>query len=361
MPQESTANIPAKGGDKFLSTHAQLIEWLLARTGATRWRVTRARFAVALERSAQHYFRGRVRAAEPTDADVAAYLASLHVEDLTLACACSDGNEQAWEHFVQRYREDLYAAARAIIGRGAGEARARELADSLYAELYMGAASGSAAPKARTDDARQAGIPVLRGRTLFEYFHGRSKLSTWLRAVLAQRHVDALRAGRRMQSLEENDLEAVGSAESSGTQKARNLGPRTGTDPPDPDRARYLGLLQGVLLAVLEALDPRDRMRLAFYYVHERTLAEIGRILREHEATVSRKLDRTRHELRRNVERALREGRVTPDGAARTAGLSDAQIRLCFEYALEEYPFDLTQPLSGVPGFADSGTKRGDE
>ena len=102
-------------------------------------------------------------------------------------------------------------------------------------------------------------------------------------------------------------------------------------------------------------------MRLAYYYVHEHTLAEIGRILDEHEATISRKLDRTRQEVRRNVERALREGRVSTGGGAPAGGLSDAQIRLCFEYALEEYPFDLARALTGVPGLADPGTKRGDE
>src|SRR3989454_3671996 len=173
MPQESFAESPVRGGDKFLSTHAQLIEWLLARTTAARWGVTRARFAATLERSAVYYFRGRVREAEPTDADVAGYLASLHVEDLALACACSDANEQAWEHFVLKYREDLYAAARAIVGLGAGEARARELADSLYAELYMGGASGSAAPKARTDDAGQARRAPLRGRQVVGYLTDR--------------------------------------------------------------------------------------------------------------------------------------------------------------------------------------------
>src|SRR2546427_2740102 len=159
--------------------------------------------------------------------------------------------------------EDLYAAARAIVGLGAGEARARELADSLYAELYMGGASGSAAPKVRTDDAGQAGMPPLRGRPLFDYFHGRSKLSTWLRAVLAQRHVDAFRASRRMQSFEANDPDVVGSAGLSRSVKARHPAPRTGADPPDPDRARYLSLLQAALLDALAALDPRQRMRLA--------------------------------------------------------------------------------------------------
>src|SRR3989442_6905931 len=100
MPQESFAESPARGGGKFLSTHAQLIEWLLARTAAARWGVTRARFATALERSAVHHFRGRVREAEPTDADVAAYLASLHVEGLDLACACRDGIQHTLDHLL---------------------------------------------------------------------------------------------------------------------------------------------------------------------------------------------------------------------------------------------------------------------
>ena len=38
-------------------------------------------------------------------------------------------------------------------------------------------------------------------QSLFRYFHGRSKLSTWLRAVLAQRHIDRLRAGRKLDPL----------------------------------------------------------------------------------------------------------------------------------------------------------------
>jgi IS30 family transposase len=67
------------------------------------------------------------------------------------------------------------------------------------------------------------------------------------------------------------------------------------------------------------------------------TLAEIGRALGEHEATVSRQLERTRRELRRRVDAALRA----------EARLSEAQIALCYEYALEEWPFDLARALSG--------------
>ncbi len=311
MPPEPAAETSPRLHE-FLSAHARLVERLLAKTAAARWGVTRTRFAQALHRSVEHRF----REARPTEAEVAAYLESLHVEDLALACACSDASEPAWEYFVERYRQDLYRAARAITGHGgADDARARDLADSLYAELY---------------GLEQRGA---RRRSLFDYFHGRSKLSTWLHAVLAQRHVDAFRAGQRTESLEEKEeAEAL-----------RSRGPDV---PPDPDRAQFVALLQAALVEALAALGPRDRLRLAYYYVQELTLAQIGRVLGEHEATSSRHLYRTRRDLRQHVERVLREGRVSLGGAAPTEKLSDAQIRLCFEYALEEWPFDLTRALS---------------
>ncbi len=321
MPAEE----PADRLNDFLSAHSQLVEWLLDKTGATRWKLSCARFAQALQRSVEHRFRG----AKPTATEVTAYVESLHVEDLALACACSEGNEQAWEYFVGKYRQDLYAAARAIVGQthaGANEPRARELADSIYAELY---------------GLEQRGA---RWRSLFEYFEGRSKLSTWLRAVLAQRHVDALRAGQRFEPLDERE-------------EAEARHSRAADVPTDPDRARYLALLQTALLEALAALSARDRLRLAYYYVQELTLAQIGRILGEHEATTSRHLERIRRDLRQQVERALRDGRVSIGGAAPAEKLSEAQIRLCFEYALEEWPFDLTRALSGEA----SGQKLADE
>jgi RNA polymerase sigma factor (sigma-70 family) len=232
----------------------------------------------------------------------------LHAEDLALACACSAGHEQAWEHFIRSFRPQLYAAARAI----AGESSARELADSLYAELYG---------LAEKDSQR---------RSLFDYFHGRSKLSTWMRAILAQRYVDSIRAHRREESLD---------ARESDSDESRRAIPELAAvvAEPDPDRSRFLDLLQHCIADSLAALDSRDRLRLAYYYVQDLTLAQIGRLLGEHEATVSRKLDRTRRDLRRQVERALRE----------VQQLSEAQIHLCYQYAQGEWPFDLTAVLAG--------------
>jgi len=310
MPQENPAR-NASAQPAAMSPAQELVEWLYAEARASRWGLKPERLAQALARSAEHRFRG----AHPSADELAAYWRSLHIEDLALACACSEGSEPAWEYFMAHYRQDLYAAARAILGRGAGadDARACELADSLYAELYG-------------LEQRKTG----ERRSLFDYFHGRSKLSTWLRAVLAQRHVDAIRAGRRTDSLEEKE-------------EAELLPARGSAAPPDPERARFLTLLQTALAEAIAALAPRDRLRLAYYYAQELTLAQIGRLLGEHEATASRHLERTRRKLREQVERALRDGRV--GAGARAGGLDDAQVRLCFEYATQEWPFDLTGAL----------------
>jgi len=299
------------GGEKLLEAHASLIDMLFQRAQASAaafGSVSRAQFVSALQRSVTTRFRD----SSPTRADVATYLDSLNVEDLALATACREASGPAWEYFISRFRPDLYAAARAICRHD--EAAARELADSLYGELFGAGRSGS-----------EQG--TVERRSLFDYFHGRSKLSTWLRAILSQRHVDSVRASRRSESLNDEQTEQ----EVSAIRASTSGGPEI-----DPDRARYLSLLQVALTAALAALPPRDRLRLAYYYVQDLTLAQIGRLLGEHEATASRHLDRTRKELRKQVERALRADKR----------LSDAQIRLCYEYAMEEWPFDLTRALS---------------
>ncbi len=329
--EDKAASSPVSRVEQFLASHTRYVELLLAKTDAARWGVTQARFAEVLKRSAEHRFRG----ASPSDAELAAYLESLHVEDLVLACACSHGDEPAWEHFITKYREDLYAAARAIVGPsgytdgGTNEAQARELADSLYAELY-------GLRSANVGEGNPASSAAVR-RPLFDYFHGRSKLSTWLRAVLAQRHVDAIRAAQRTESLDQKDESYIAEILRAHGAPVKNT---------DPERARYLYLLQTTVVEALAALSARDRLRLASYYVQELTLAQIGRILGEHEATVSRNLERTRGELRKRIERALRE-----------KGLKQRQIDLCLQCAADEWPYDLTRALSPE----DSGTKMGNK
>jgi len=90
------------------------------------------------------------------------------------------------------------------------------------------------------------------------------------------------------------------------------------------------------LTCALTAVSPRDRLRLSYYYVQGLTLAETASLIGEHESTASRNLARTRLAIRRHVERRLR----------REHRLSDDQIGRCFEYATEDWMFDLKQALA---------------
>jgi len=274
------------------------------------WGATAELFRATLERSVAHRFQADAGHAGPKATE--SFLQCLHGRDLALACACAAGNPAAWDHFVAHFRPELYRAARAICARsGGGEAAARELADSLYGELYGLKESGG------------------ERKSLLDYYHGRSKLSTWLHAILAQRHVDKIRRARRTESLDE-PVEDGGS----------RIEPAAANAPLDPEREHYLAMLQGVLTRALDALAARDRLRMAYYYAEELTLAQIGKLLGEHESTVSRQLERTRKDVRRAVEAALREEKK----------LDEAQLKLCFEYAQEEWPFDLTLRLrTGTP------------
>jgi RNA polymerase sigma-70 factor, ECF subfamily len=259
-----------------------LAQRLFQKSGGARWGVPLERFTAALEASVT-----RAAAGKPPDRQsVERHVRALHLEDLALACACAAGHDEAWEHFIREHRPALYRAADALEPGGG----ARDLADSLYGELY--------------------GLSERAGerRSLFAYYHGRSSLATWLRAVLGQRYVDRVRAHRRLEQLPDDPTEA-----------------ESGSTTPDPDRTRYVTLLGRALQDVVDRLPPRDRLRLCSYYADGLTLAQTGRLLNEHEATVSRQLARTRRTIREQVEARLRE-----------SGLTEPEISECFQAAAED-------------------------
>lgn len=263
---------------------------LYDRSHAARWGLDASRFADAL-----HVSLDRACPVDASRGEQLRHAGTLHLEDLALACACAEGLETAWDHFVRELRPVLYRAADALDPSGS----ARELADSLYGDLY--------------------GLPAKDGsrRSLLTYYHGRSTLSTWLRAVLSQRVVDRARERKRLEPLpEEPALPAKPEA--------------------DPDRPGLVARLSVALLLAISRLDPRDRLRLGYYYRQQLTLAQVGRLLGEHEATASRQLARTRRQLRDDVTRQLE-----------AQGLSGSEIAHCFEAAAEDAgSLDLGQLLA---------------
>jgi RNA polymerase sigma-70 factor len=278
---------------EFLVSHAQAIVRLHRRGNAAGFGLSPADLGMALYRSVQSWD------AEAEPAVIDEYLDKLRADDLALALACTHGDERAWEGFIEKYRPVLYAAAHALTH---DEADGRDLADSLWADLY--------GIDTRSEERR----------SLLGYYGGRSSLGTWLHAVLARRFVDLTRVAARIKPLENRPNE-----------------PATEGDPSDPDRSRYVSALSTALSEALGALEARDRLRLGYYYLENLTLREIARLLNEHPSSVSRRLQQTRGELKRRVERSLR----------REQHLSEEQIRLCYDYASEQWPFDLGRALSG--------------
>jgi len=191
-----------------------LVERLYRQAKADRWQLPVDRFEAALKASADRAFAGK----SPDAPEVERYVGSLHLDDLALACACAAGHEAAWEQFIFEQRPLLYRSADALDPSGG----AREIPDSLYADLY--------------------GLQNREGegRSLFRYFHGRSSLATWLRAVLAQRHVDRLRTERRLAPLPDEESPATIPA----------------SPPPDADRPRYLTLIRDALGRAEAAGEP---------------------------------------------------------------------------------------------------------
>jgi RNA polymerase sigma factor (sigma-70 family) len=220
---------------------------------------------------------------QPSAGEVERYLSTLHLEDLALAVACGAGLSEAWEHFVRDYRPALYRAAEAIDRTGGG----RELADSLYGDLFG----------LREHDGER--------QSLFRYFHGRSSLATWVRAILAQRHVDRLRQSRRLVALPDDQP----------IQNGEGRDPDT-----DTESLRFRAAIGAAFAAAVTTLAARDRLRLVCYYVQNMKLAAIGRMFGEHEATASRHLARVRRELRGAIERHLRD----------VQGFDEAAVAECF-------------------------------
>jgi RNA polymerase sigma factor (sigma-70 family) len=321
---------------KILENCAGMIEQWWRKSGAERWGVSQERFGAELARCVGARFRDT--AATISSEELESYVGGLALEDVGLACGCADGAEAAWEHFVGMYRGYLRACAAKMMKRAANSPEARELADGLFAELY--------------------GVSEGKRGALLKYFHGRSTLRTWLRAVLAQRHVDSIRAGRRFTELVE---------EEGGTKhEVKIVGDTRRGEIADPHRERYGEMFARALKMAMATLGSEEARMLKMYYVGEKKLGAMGRQLGMHESSVSRNLEKARRELRRKVEEILRG--ETRDAPARRAhgegvrgGLSEAEMELCFQFAAEDAPIDLDKLFlrDDLAGVEEEGEKGG--
>ncbi|HTT19441.1 MAG TPA: sigma-70 family RNA polymerase sigma factor [Candidatus Sulfotelmatobacter sp.] len=280
----------------------QMLAELHAKAGCERVGLSRESFSAILCEVGTKY-------GAATEAEARTFFSGLRVDELALARACAAGENSAWELFLTRYREKLYLAALRIARQ---DSAARELADTLYADLY--------------------GTTTRDGRRVSKLatYTGRGSLEGWLRTVLAQEYVNRYRRTKRLVSLEEESEEGV---------QFRALEPEPVTAADD-----RLSRATDQALAILPA---GDRMVLSAYYLDGRTLAEIARMLGVHESTISRKLDKLAKSLRKEILAALTKG-----------GLSRRQAEEALEVDVRDLQVDIRRSLTQETPAAPFSEKR---
>ena len=231
---------------------------LYEKSGGKKYNLAEPEFADIVVAIAEKYLPAR-----PSDSDIRELCISLRVEELALARACAAGNELAWQDFMLRYREKLHDAALAITRE---ESQARDLAGSIYADLYgTGNREGKRVSK-------------------LSYYNGRGSLEGWLRTVMAQRKVNEFRSGRKLVSLDEESEE--------GKQfVATESEPRVEVDP----------RVNAATDAALAAIPAEDRCILAYYFLDDLTLAKVAQLMGVHESTISRRIEKLVRSLRKSI------------------------------------------------------------
>ncbi len=269
----------------------ELLPALHAKSGCEKMGLSREAFAEVLCDV------GAKCGADQPESELRSIYLSLRVDELALARACAAGHNQAWEIFLTRYREKLYLSALRIARESSA---ARELADTLYADLY--------------------GTTTREGQRVSKLssYTGRGSLEGWLRTVLAQEYVNRYRKTKRLVSLEEESEE----------------GAQFTAPDPEPVIPADSRLARATDEAI-SALSSEDRTILSAYYLDDRTLAEIARILGVHESTISRKLDKLAKSLRKQILAALQR-----------QGMSRRQAEEAMEVDVRDLQVDIRRSLT---------------
>lgn len=277
-----------------------LLNELWQQSNAGQFDLAPTELAELLLRIGQAHNYGQPQEATPSPEQRSTFLRALRLPDLALAHACAQGNPHAWEHFYALYREPLIRAAIAITG---SDTLGRDLAESLYAELY--------------------GLTIRDGqrRCPLESYKGRGSLIGWLRTTLAQRHIDHHRRSHGDLSLEETSItETIQAPEPS----------------PQPASGE-IAMLSKALKTTLHETTAEDRFLLAAYYLDCRTLLQIAQLLHVHEATISRRLHKLTHELRKQVLRNLQNQGLSKRAAQEALGADprdlDLNLRKLLQYS----------------------------
>jgi len=224
------------------------------------------------------------------------FVEDIRADDLCLVIACEKGDEKAWEELVQNFDATVKSAARKI---SSNSEDAEDLASSIWAELYGLRQDAEGNKKSK-----------------LAYYSGRGSLAGWLRAVVSQLAIDQYRKQSKFVQIDEDrEFENLASEMSDNTDHPHAS--HSGNPEEIFSEKQTANDVSTALKAAIEKLEAEDRLILKLYYFDDLKLRDIAATFGYHEATASRKLVRVQNEIRKSVEKALREQH----------GWSDAEVK----------------------------------
>jgi RNA polymerase sigma-70 factor, ECF subfamily len=219
-------------------------------------------------------------------AEVKAFVDEIRADELCLIIACEKGDEKAWEDLVRDFDATVKSAARKMTSSSED---ADDLASSIWAELYGLRIDAEGKKKSK-----------------LAYYSGRGSLAGWLRAVVSQLAIDEFRKQAIFVQVEE-DREFENLANEAGNDKNNHFVAHTDTPEEIFASGQTAGDVTDALSAAIDGLEAEDRLILKMYYFDDLKLKEIAATFGYHEATASRKLTRIQAEIRKLVEKGLKE------------------------------------------------------
>jgi len=223
-------------------------------------------------------------------------LATLHVTDLYLACACANDVPGAVEQFDRQFAGTVEAFVRSVPG---ASSRLDDLQQALRTKLFVDA----------PDEPKK-----------IAQYTGRGKLSSWI-GVTVQR--TALNLVRSDNARKETGLDDFSEAIPSGAN-------------PELDylKARYRAEFREAFQQAVSELSQRERVVLRHHYVNGLSQERIARLYQANQATVSRWIASARESIRRTAERELRKRLNTSVSEIQSIA---ALIRSQFDLSLARY------------------------
>jgi RNA polymerase sigma-70 factor (ECF subfamily) len=127
----------------------------------------------------------------------------------------------------------------------------------------------------------------------------------------------------------------IGTGRRNETPLETDDGPREIAAKPEAEASPYAGRMAAAVSRTLSGIGAEDRFLLASYFLDRRTLKEVARMVRVHEATVSRRIGRLTEELRKQLLRNLQAGGLSRRAAEEALGTDPRDVEVNLRVILQ--------------------------